>query len=298
MAEPGRTAGSDGPPGLQLSACRADQTMAIEVFQGSSIPRELSSGAMEFLWAKWRALNATGALSLQRLTEESSHSLRANSSHMISAGDDFVFMYVGKAVQEAAGFDPTGQLLSRLDSPVARDLLMVYRQAAKSLAPLFARFTGPRHGRQIFQGLVLPIKLAPDTTLLVCYSELISHQSEVCEHLFQTAREPMLIASPIVGEAGEVNDGWVVMMNDAARAFLDFHGSIGNLRLRQLSRLEGLQLRFKQFLPAAPGTASEAAGAREVEVELIRFAHVFALRMTPARTAPMLENAPELAPAV
>ena len=75
--------------------------------------------------------------------------------------------------------------------------------------------------------------------LLVCYSELISHQSEVCEHLFQTSRDAMLVASPIANEMGEVTDGWVVMMNDAARDFLDFRDSIGNLRLRHLHEAAG-----------------------------------------------------------
>src|SRR5688572_20877738 len=102
--------------------------MSIEVFQGGSIPRELSSGAMEFLWAKWRALNATGALSLQRLTEESNHPLRTNSTHMLQVGDDFVYLYVGEAIQTAVRFNPTGRLLSKSQSPVARDLLAVYRQ--------------------------------------------------------------------------------------------------------------------------------------------------------------------------
>ena len=128
----------------------------------------------------------------------------------------------------------TGQLLSTSDNPIARDLLAVYRQAAKTLVPSFVRFSGARNGRRIWQGLVLPIKLAPGTVLLVCYSEMISHQSEVCEHLFQTSRDAMLIASPIANEAGDVTDGWVVMMNDAARDFLGFRDGIGNLRLKHL----------------------------------------------------------------
>jgi hypothetical protein len=274
--------------------------MAIEVFQGGSIPRELSSGAMEFLWAKWKALNATNALSLQRLTEESAHSLRSNSTYMISAGDDFVFMYMGDAVQAAAGFNPTGQLLSASDSPVAHDLLSVYRQVAKTLAPCFVRFTGPRNGRQIWQGLVLPIKLAPETVLLVCYSELISHHAEVGEHLFQASRDALLIASPITNEMGEVTDGWVVMMNDAARDFLDFRDSIGNLRLRHLQKLHGLELRFKLHPPVAPGTVTRVAACEDFEAEVVRFAHVFALRLTAQAGATKhlaSEAAPELAPA-
>lgn len=272
--------------------------MAIEVFQGGSIPRELSSGAMEFLWAKWKTLNATNSLSLQRLTEESSHKLRANSTYMLSAGDDFVYMYVGEALQTAIHFNPTGRLLSASHSPVAHDLLAVYRQAAKALAPSFVRFSGARNDRQLWQGLVLPIKLAPSTVLLVCYTELISHQAEVCEHLFQTSRDAMLIASPITSEMGEVTDGWVVMMNEAARDFLSFRDSIGNLRLSHLQGLRGLELGFKLYPPIAAGTVIRAAGARDFEAEIIRFAHVFALRLVPHDAArPAAAAAPALAPA-
>lgn len=271
--------------------------MAIEVFQGGSIPRELSSGAMEFLWAKWKTLNATNSLTLQRLTEESSHPLRANSTHMLSVGDDFVYMYAGEAVQAAAGFNPTGRLLSASDSPVARDLLVVYRQVARTLAPSFVRFSGARNGRQIWQGLVLPIKLAPGTVLLVCCTNLTSHQSEVYEHLFQTSRDAMLIASPIANEMGEVIDGWVVMINDAARGFLGFHDSIGNLRLKHLQRLRGFEPGFKLHPPAAAGTVLRAATDATFVAEIIRFAHVFALRLTDPTDAPLaFGQAPELAP--
>ena len=259
--------------------------MAIEVFQGASIPRELSSAAMEFLWAKWKALSATNSLSLQRLTEESSHPLRANSTYVLSTGDDFVYMYVGDAIQAAAGFNPTGQLLSASDRVVARDLLAVYRQAAKTLAPSFARFTGVSNGAQIWQGLILPIRLAPGTVLLVCYSELVSHQTEVCEYLFKTSRDPMIVASPIANELGDVTDGWVVLMNDAARELLNFQAGISNLRLKHLPALQGIDLRFRLHPPVPDGSVSRAASP-EIDAEVIRFAHAFALKLQPAGRHP------------
>lgn len=269
--------------------------MAIEVFQGASIPRELSSAAMEFLWAKWKALSATNSLSLQRLTEESSHRLRANSTYVLSTGDDFVYMYVGDAIQAAAGFNATGQLLTASDRSIARDLLAVYRQAARTLTPSFARFTGVSNGGQIWQGLVLPIRLAPGTVLLVCYSELVSHQIEVCEYLFRIARDPMIVASPIANEIGDVTDGWVVLMNDAARELLDFHDGISNLRLKHLPALRGLELGFRLHPPVADGTIGHV-GTSAIDAEVIRFAHAFALRLSRVRQV-AAEPAATLAPA-
>ena len=270
--------------------------MAIEVFQGASIPRELSSAAMEFLWAKWKALSATNSLSLQRMTEESSHPLRANSTYVLSTGDDFVYMYVGDAIQAAAGFNPTGQLLSASDRVVARDLLSVYRQAAKTLAPSFARFTGVSNGAQIWQGLILPIRLAPGTVLLVCYSELVSHQTEVCEYLFKTSRDPIIVASPIANELGDVTDGWVVLMNDAARELLNFQAGISNLRLKHLPALQGIDLRFRLHPPVPDGSVSRAASP-EIDAEVIRFAHAFALKLSRQAAPRAIEKAPALAPA-
>ena len=273
--------------------------MSIEVFQGGSIPRELSSGAMEFLWAKWKTLNATNSLSLQRLIEESDRPLRTNATYVLSAGDDFVYMYVGDAIQAAAGFNPTGQLLSASERPIALDLVAVYRQVAKTLVPSFARFTGLKNGGQIWQGLVLPIKLAPNTVLLVCYSELVSHQSEVCEYLFRNSSDAMLIASPVANEFGDVTDGWVVMMNEAAREMLNFGDNISNLRLRNLPALQGLELRFKLHPPVPDGTATHTVVSRDINAEVIRFAHVFALRLTPRQVsdAPGRRiDAPALAP--
>jgi PAS domain-containing protein len=273
--------------------------MAIEVFHGASIPRELSSAAMEFLWAKWKVLSATNDLTLQRLTEESTHPLRDNSSYMMSVGDDFVHMYVGQNIQQALGHNPTGQLLSASDSTVARDLLELYRHTAKHLVPSFVRTTGPRfRSGEIWQGLTLPIKLAEGVVILVCYSEQVSHQREVYEYLFQSSPEAMLVASPISNDVGDAVDGWVVMINDAARRLLSFDDGVGSLRVKQLPEFRNLDLAFKLHPPVRPGTPVRTTEAADFDVEIVRFANVFAILMRPRGASRVLPAAaPELAPA-
>jgi hypothetical protein len=91
--------------------------MALEIFTGPLIPRELSTAAMEFLWAKWKTLHATGDLSLQRLVEESSYPLRPNCVYLLTTGDDFVYAYVGEAIQKATGHNRAGTLLSQSNNP-------------------------------------------------------------------------------------------------------------------------------------------------------------------------------------
>lgn len=109
--------------------------MAIEVFNGTSIPRELTTAAMEFLWVKWKTLNDTNDLSLQRLTEECSYQLRSNSIHLLTINDDFVYMYVGEAVQANASESLAGTLLSQQINPLKREFADVYHQVAQAPHP-------------------------------------------------------------------------------------------------------------------------------------------------------------------
>lgn len=255
--------------------------MAIEVFSGTSIPRELATAPMEFLWAKWKTLNDTNSLTLERLTEECSYELRANSTHMMSVGDDFVYVYVGKTIQAAAQDNLAGTLLSQSDNIVRREFMDVYRQVAKRMAPAFIRFTGTRsQSGKIWQRLVLPIKVTEGTVMLVIYSELISYQLEVYEHLFRTAHDAMVIASPIANDVGHAIDGWVVMMNDRARQLLNFDGSIGNLRLTQLPQFAGVDIWGRLYAPRSAVSVTPVTTA-DFDVEIMRFPHVFGLRLTP-----------------
>jgi PAS domain-containing protein len=254
--------------------------MTIEVFHGASIPRELSSAAMDYLWAKWRTLNGTQALTLQRLTEESSLPLRENFSHLISHGDDFVTVYAGRNIVAAGAQEPPGAMMSAGPSGVASDLLDVFRRAARARAPAFVRFTGTVSQQgEIWQGLVLPVPLAGDLTLIVCYSERAAPQVEVHDHLFAAMSEAMVVARPIVEDSGLVTDGWVMMMNPAARDLLDWRDGIGNLRLRQLPPLREAAFGFRLHPPVAPGETCGHVRAAALAIDIVRFPQVFALRL-------------------
>lgn len=260
--------------------------MAIEVFNGTSIPRELTTAALEFLWAKWKTLNDTNDLTLQRLTEECSYELRDNSTHMMSVGNDFVYVYVGKAIQAATQESLAGTLLSKSGNPVRQEFIEVYRQVAKRLAPAFIRFTGTRsQSGKIWQRLVLPIKITDGAVMLVIYSELISYQLEVYEHLFRTAPDAMVIASPISNDVGHTTDGWVLMINDRARQLLNFDGSIGNLRLNQFPQFAGVDLWGRLYAPKSAAAITPVTTA-DFDVEIMRFPHAFGLRISPKLGTP------------
>lgn len=268
--------------------------MAIEVFNGSSIPRELTTAPMEFLWAKWKTLNDTNSLTLQRLTEECSYQLRANSTHLLSVGDDFSYIYVGDALQAAYSESVPGTLLSDNPSPLKREFAEVYRQVAKRITPAFIRFTGTRsENGELWQRLVLPIPLAGGGVILMMYSELINHQMEVYEYLFRTASDAMVVTYPIANDAGHTIDGWIVMINERARQLLNFDGSIGNLRLTEIPQFANVGLWDRLHTPksSAPSTITTA----DFKLDIMRFSHVFGLRIRP-KAETMHDDSVTLAP--
>jgi PAS domain-containing protein len=270
-----------------------DGHMAIEVFQGSTIPREFTTARLEYIWAKWRTLHATGALTVHRLMDDSSPSLHPHCAYLMPVGDDFAYTYVGESMQNAIfRSGPTATLLSDGTSPVVRDLAGIYRRVVRDMSPAFARYTSRSSAPgTMWHNAILPVRISGDSVILVCCYEEVSYQMEVYEHLFRTAPDALAIACPITNDAGHVTDGWVLMMNDRAREMLNFHGPLANLRLRALDDFNGIDLWGRIYAPRP--VSNLLIMAQKFDIEIIRFPHVLGLRLKAASVA-----APSLAPAL
>lgn len=267
--------------------------MAIEVFHGSTIPREQATAGLEYLWAKWRTLQATGALTLHRLIDEAVPSVQANCAYLTPNGDDFAYIYIGSALQDAIFRGPTSTLLAASDSPIVRDLAEIYRRVIRDMAPAFSRFTSTSTpSGTMWHNAVLPVRVSDSSVIVVSYFELVNHQLEIYEHLFRTAPDAIAVASPITNDAGHVIDGWVLMMNDRARDLLNFRCPIANLRLSALPQFNGIDLWGRIYAPRAAGTLVTAP---DFDIEILRFPHVFGLRLKPKEVA-KVAAAPSLAP--
>jgi len=270
--------------------------MAIEVFHGSTLPRELATGGLEYIWAKWRTLHATGALTVQRLVDEARPPLQHHCAYLMPNGDDFAYIYIGSALHDAIFRSPTSTLLTNHDSPIVRDLAEVYRRVVRDMTPACLRFTSPSSPPgTMWHAAVLPVRISDGTVMLVSYHELVSHQLEIYEHLFRTAPDAIAVASPITNDAGHVTDGWVLMMNDRARDMLDFRGPLGNLRLSALPQFTGVDLWGRIYAPRPAATLLVSAPA--FDIEILRFPRVFGLRLKPKEVT-SVAAAPSLAPSL
>jgi hypothetical protein len=70
------------------------------------------------------------------------------------------------------------------------------------------------------------------------------------------------------------------MMNDRARQLLNFDGSIGNLRLTQLPQFAGVDIWGRLYAPKSAAAVTPVTTA-DFDVEIMRFPHVFGLRISP-----------------
>jgi PAS domain-containing protein len=147
------------------------------------------------------------------------------------------------------------------------------------MTPVFIRFTGTRSpSGTLWHEIIMPIRISDNSVMLVCYSELVSHQLEIYEHLFRTAPDAIVVASPITNDAGHVTDGWILMMNDRAREMLNFQGPIGNRRLNELSQFNGIDLWGRIYAPQ-PAVTSTVMTSLDFNIEILRFPHVFGIRL-------------------
>lgn len=256
--------------------------MAVEIFHHDSIPQESLAPGMQFLLTKWSSLSAIKKLSLQAMVENSSFNVFDNSMYMLTAGpDDFLYMHMGDNVRTAIGDDRTGRLLSTIGTAITRDLCGAYRQAAEQRKPLFLRFTSPAaQNALVWERLVLPIPVEPLGAILLCYSEVLSHHQDVFEHLFMNARHPSLVTYPIFNPAQELDDGWVLLMNNAARAAFSYDRPIGNLRLRELPLFQFGELwsRLRERYVSANPHATVSLD--RVELDLIKVKRLLAYRFS------------------
>jgi len=268
--------------------------MAVEIFHFDSIPQASLGPGMQFLLTKWTTLSAMGKLTLQAVTETTSFSVVDNASYMVTAGDDdFFYMHVGANVTAAVGENRTGRLLSSVGNAITLDLIDAYRQSVEQQAPVFLRFTSPgAQNALVWERLVLPVPVHKLGTILVCYSEVLSHHHDVFEYLFRNARHPSFVTYPIFngGQNGEqqLDDGWVLLMNDAARAAFSYDQPIGNLRLRELPLFQfgelwtQLRERYTQANPHA------TVKLDRVELDLIKVKRLLAFRFSIGTTAAAL----------
>ncbi|MFZ5692579.1 MAG: hypothetical protein ACOY5F_15120 [Pseudomonadota bacterium] len=257
----------------------------MELSYGAAIQTVTSSPAIKFLLSKWTALNAAGKLDVQLLTE-GAYDVPSKSIYMISIGDDFLYMHVGTKIRDLLGKDVTGKLLSSIDGKLSSDLHEAYAATVRYRAPIYARFTSRSENVLLWERIILPLPVGESGTILVCYSEVMSHQAEVYEYVFRHSPVPMLTLYPIFAPDGALDDGWIVLINQLAREVFGVPDVSGNRRVRELKAFQrpDFWAEIASLYPQSdpPGTVSALSPLGDKYCTLlVRMKHLVLLRFQP-----------------
>jgi hypothetical protein len=137
----------------------------------------------------------------------------------------------------------------------------------------------------LWERVILPVPAGPDSTILVCYSEVMSHQLEVYEYVFRNSPVPMMVIYPIFTPQKVIDDGWIVLVNETGRVMFDLREPVGNRRLRELKAFQSPELWEElahSFSAPNPESSLQAPvlGERYLTL-LVRLKHLALFRFPP-----------------
>ena len=210
--------------------------MLNRVIYGDDILAQAKSLAIKALYIKWKTLSQLKRLTLTDFME-SDEKVRGNFIVMLTAGPDYAVVYHGAEHRKALGYDLSGKLISEGDTRITRAFRQIYDQVREMGIPV--RLIYASDGTQYAVGwerLILPIKVADEVRMLICYSEPLNTAGDIHNFLFENSPHMLLVALPILDYEDEIVDADIIQVNPtAARFFNTERFTEFPIRLRQLS---------------------------------------------------------------
>jgi PAS domain-containing protein len=209
--------------------------MLNRVIYGDDILVHAKSLAIKALYIKWKTLSQLKRLTLTDFLE-SDEKVSSNFLIMLHTGsDDYAVIYHGAEHRKAFGQDLSGQVISHASGRIGKDVRPIYDQVRESGIPV--RIIYASEGTKSAAGwerIILPLKIAGEIRILVCYSEALTLASDVHGLLFDNSPHLLIVALPI-SAFDEVIDADVIQINPAATQFFGIGANAEfPLRLRQL----------------------------------------------------------------
>jgi PAS domain-containing protein len=209
--------------------------MLNRIIYGDDIFAHAKSLAIKALYIKWKTLSQLKRLTLTDFLD-SDEKVSSNFLIMLHTGnDDYAVIYHGSEHRKAFGQDLSGQVLSQASGRIGRDVRPIYDQVRESGIPV--RIIYASEGTQAAAGwerIILPLKIAGEIRILVCYSEALTLASEVHGFLFDNSPHMLIVALPI-SAFDDVVDADIIQINPTAAQFFGIGPSTDlPVRLRQL----------------------------------------------------------------
>jgi len=260
-------------------ATRLDHIMDYQVksWFGETVPSVVSHPGVQALMARWAQIKDERDPILSDLWYDNEK--YADSSILfLKSEPDYVYLHHGKALRERIGFSMQGMTMSELRTRVRANLLAVYDRACNEFTPAyFHSFADFMHDVVLWGRLCLPLRLSrkDKRVALLVFCHLMADKTAIFKAAFDHSLSSTLIAAPITGADGRINDAWIVAQNqEASRITGIAEHATGNLLLRSTAIFarDDVWDCLIGHLPGRPAVAtvtSRRQGSLSLSVELI-----------------------------
>jgi len=142
------------------------------------------------------------------------------------------YLYYGQRIAQATGFDMTNRLTSDFDGEIATFAEQTYRSVLDSQRPLYLVANASNASAVVsWERLVMPVRRADGTRVIVCYSVPLVRKAEILDGLLDASTDGIAVLEPVRGPDGMIADFRYLMINRRAGEILnrDTDSLIGGL---------------------------------------------------------------------
>ncbi len=132
-----------------------------------------------------------------------------------------LYVFYGQRIANATGFDMTGRRTSDFDGEIAAFAEQKYRATLESRRPLYLVANASSASAVVsWERLIMPVRRADGTPVIVCYSVPLVRKAEVLDGLMEASTDGIAVLQPVRGMDGTIADFRYLMINKRAGEIL------------------------------------------------------------------------------
>ena len=131
------------------------------------------------------------------------------------------YLYYGQRIAQATGFDMTDRLTSDFDGEIAAFAEQKYRSVIENRRPLYLVANASNTSAVVsWERLIMPVRRADGTHVIVCYSVPLVRKAEVLDGLMEASTDGIAVLQPVREPDGTIADFRYLMINRRAGEIL------------------------------------------------------------------------------
>jgi hypothetical protein len=191
----------------------------VKSWYGSAVPNVVSHPAVRSLAEKWFQIRTEHDPVLADFWHNADEAFVDNTILLIKGEADYIYLHHGRLLQQRIGFSMQGLRLSDLRTRVRSTLMEIYdRSTSEFTLSYFQSFADFQQDVVLWGRLCLPVRLSLEDqrVAILLYCHPIEDKASIYRTLFEQSQTGIVIAAPMMNEAGDIVDAWIIAQNEKA----------------------------------------------------------------------------------